>query len=57
MCDLLGSVKKDKALSQISVFSTTVVKKEEHKTGVINDPLGQSTVPIGNEDLFCFGRF
>ena len=28
-----------------------------YKTGVVNDPLGQPTVPAGIEDLFCFGRF
>ena len=28
-----------------------------YKTGVINDPLSQPTVPAGSLDLFCFGRF
>ena len=31
--------------------------EENNKTGVINDPPGQPTVPAGSEDLFCFGRF
>ena len=32
-------------------------KGNNNKTGVINDPLGQPTVPSGSEDLFCFDRF
>ena len=34
------------------IFLPKLEIAKKHKTGVINDPLGQATVPAGSEDLY-----